>query len=220
MLRALVIVVASLVALPVQAATIGTFVRDYGSGPGQYDPGTPDTLGAGFVQIDDNPTGETSGAFVDTFDLSSLAGAVIETITLSLTYTNINTRTNGAGNLVGSELWYFDIYGSDPTNYVDNTWTSLTSPSNGATSTVSLTISAASDISPIDAFATTLSNMALRFGFEEVSGGNDNFRLLEAVVTVNGTAAVPLPATGLFLILALGALGWRRRVQLKLAAAA
>ena len=218
MLRALIrsTLAALLLAAPAaQAAVLDTYTFDYGAAG--RDPGTgsgfgSDGIGGDYMLVRDGNAGpEAPGRLTDSFSLAALAGAVIDSITLTITYARVNQN----------EAWYFDIYGSDPSGFFDNRFTILPTAQN-TLGTATLNLDAATDaLFGIDAFAHSLAQQSVSFGFEEQTGGNDNFRLYDAVLTVNGTAAVPIPAPGVLLIAALGGLGlWRRRQRAATTAAA
>lgn len=201
MLRALAIALSLLAPASAGAATLGTFTNDYdgftdfdGPDAGTFDFvfGTPFTGDPVFTGV---PVAS------DSFDLSSLAGQIIEELVITVTY---------GGDIsfpVGND-WYLDVFGSDPASLADDTTIGMPVAPVGALSTVTLTIA-----STTDAFATALANMRVDFGFREETDGIDLLRIYDAVLTVNGTATVPLPAPVLLLLLALGGLGAARRRQ-------
>lgn len=194
-----------LLAIPASAAVLGVYEHAYGSAPGRINPPGNDTLGTNFVRIRENRG--SGNQFRDSIDFSDLAGATIDSLTLTLTYDQA-----GPSLFPQSEYWVVDIHGSNPSSFSDDFSRLL----EDAASPFAMTISALTDTGTVNAFATALSNLALSFSFDELLGvgSRDNFRLFSAALTVNGTAAtsvVPLPAPGLLLLGALGGLGLMRR---------
>ncbi len=182
------------------AATLGTFTHNYGSAPGRIDPGGNDLLSRSFVTVNDRSTGR----FFDSFDFSSLSYSSITSIALSLQF----TRAGPSGSiLVPTELWAVRIQGSSSGAFLDDQFAFLSDAGSPQTTT----ISAATDILLVNAFANSLATKSLAFWFSEFTTGGDNFRLSSATLTVNGVAAVPLPAGGLLLVGALAGLGALRR---------
>ncbi|MBM2575926.1 hypothetical protein JQC91_06390 [Jannaschia sp. Os4] len=204
---------AFLAAAPVAAgaATLGVFTHDYGNGTSgtagvdDYTPnGSYTTLEADHAFFNNDSNANNVFAF-DSFDLSSLSGATIESIDFTLEFNGANTAPDG-------EQWYFDIYGSDPSTYTDNRWQVL--PDDGdPIDVLTFTLDASTDTGGIDAFSHILNTMELAFGFEEATASNpDWLSVYSASITVYGSPeVVPLPATGVLLLGALAWLGWRRR---------
>ena len=203
--RIVLTLLALMMSAPVSAAVIGTYLQDYGRSQGRIDPQGADRLGGQFVRVQENRP--VADLFYASFNFSNLAGAVIDSIALTLTYDRAGPARNSA------EIWQVNILGSQPGN--------INSDYNGilfdSASPQTWTLSAATDSLTNDAFSAALSNMSLGFTFDEIgTQGTDNFRLYSAQLVVNGTAAVavvPLPAPGFLLLGALGGLGLMRRFK-------
>lgn len=195
------------------AATLGVYTHDYGNGGGRIDPPGGDRVRGNHVEISENQ----ANPFFDSLDFSDLAGSTIDSLELTLAYDRA-----GPTSIVGFPLerWLVDVQGSNGASFADDFTETLVD----SASPLTLTLSAATDGGGVDAFATSVANLALGFSFDEVGFlGAQTFRLFSATLTVNGTAAavVPLPAPGLLLIGALGGLGlMRRRQRLRAAAPA
>lgn len=189
---------AALAAPAAEAATLGVFTRDYGSGPGRIDPGGNDVLATGHVTVSDQSTSR----FFDSFDFSSLTYSSIDSLTLTLSF-------SGAGpSFVPFEAWAVRVQGSNASSSSDDRFAALTD----AASPQSVTLTLAADVLGVNAFAHSLATEQLTFWFSEFTPGADSFRLVSASLTVSGTpAAVPLPAAGGLLLGALGGLAVLRR---------
>lgn len=192
------------------AAVIGAYSFDYRTGSADTRSGQGFSQNADGVRIT-----STGGTFRDTFDFSNLAGAVIDSFDLTFTFAGAGPSNLinifGIG-LVRQEQWRVYAEGSNAASRNDDLSALLIdnqSPWTGS-------ISAASDGSGTDVFATALANLSLGVSFvHEGFSTNRNFTLSGIQLTVNGTAAtsavVPLPAPGLLLLAALGGLGLMRR---------
>ena len=135
------------------AATLGTFTHNYGSAPGRIDPGGNDLLSRSFVTVNDRSTGR----FFDSFDFSSLSYSSITSIALSLQF----TRAGPSGSiLVPTELWAVRIQGSSSGAFLDDQFAFLSDAGSPQTTT----ISAATDILLVNAFANSLATVAFRLG--------------------------------------------------------
>ncbi|MBM2575925.1 hypothetical protein JQC91_06385 [Jannaschia sp. Os4] len=194
-------------AMPAPAAVLGVFSYDYGNGTtgGNDVPLDFNRLETDSVRLQDSTQsspGLPGDVAFDRFDLSSLGGATIDSFEFTLVF-------DGARSSNG-ETWFLDIYGSIPGPFVDNRWARL--EDDAGIDTLTLTLDALTDAAPIDAFAHIVSTLDFSFGFEETSTGRDRMNIYSASLSVFGTtAAVPIPAPGVLLLGALGALAWRRR---------
>ena len=195
--------VMALSSVSAQGAVLGVFTYTYGTG--QRSPEGTDTLASGYVRVADN----SAVRFRDVFDFSSVGTAVIDSLQIMLSFT-------GAGTWP-SEYWTLRVAGSNAATSADDYFSGGLL---GLLGVQSFTLDASTDMGSVNAFLTSVTNRTLDFGFSEFTNGTDNFRLSSAVLTVNGTVAaaamvpstVPLPAPGLMLLSALGALAlWRRR---------
>jgi hypothetical protein len=182
------------------AATLGTFTHNYGNDTGQFDPNGNDVLSHGFVTVSD----QSSARFNDSFDFSSLSYSSINSLALTLTFSRAGPSFFF---VLPTELWAVRIQGSNPAGFLDDQFAFLSD----AASPQTTTISAATDNFLVNAFAQSVATQSLAFWFSEFSFGGDNFRLASATLTVDGVAAVPLPAGGLMLMGALAGLGALRR---------
>lgn len=195
--------VLALPALSAQGAVLGVFTYDYGIG--ERDPQGNDTLSNGYVRVADSSTQR----FRDVFDFSSIGAAVIDSLQVMLTFTGARVWP--------AEYWTLRVAGDNASSSADDYL------SGGLVSLLGVqtfTLTAATDMGSVNAFLTSVTNRTLDFGFSEFTNGSDNFRLSSVSLTVNGTllpvsavpSTVPLPASGLMLLGALGGLVlWRRR---------
>ncbi|MDO9639504.1 MAG: VPLPA-CTERM sorting domain-containing protein [Pseudotabrizicola sp.] len=190
---------------PASAATVqlGSFTHNYGSNPGNVNPGGTDALSGNYVTVSD----QSSGRFFDSFNFSALQiGATVESLALTLAFSGA-----GPNGLFGlAETWRVRVQGSNSGASFDDYFAVLRDPNSPQT----FTLSAATDTGWINAFATSLLTGTLTFWFSEETLGADNFKLTSASLAVYGTPApsvVPLPAGGFLLIGALGGLAALRR---------
>lgn len=181
------------------AAVISTYSRNYGSGPGEVAPLQGGNLRAGRVHVTDNPA---RVPFLDAFDFSALAIGRIESLTLTLDYQGISRPVN--------ERWFLNIDGGNDLSTADE-FSSQLARGRGVFEFI---LTAATDISGVNAFAQAVATRSLEFWFTETTPDRDNFRLNAATLTVAGTSApVPLPAPVWLLLSALAGLGLLRRRQ-------
>jgi hypothetical protein len=189
---------AAALALPAlsQAATV-TLTHDYGIGG--HDPAGNDRLGAGYVMVKDQSTHR----FSDSFNWASLGFASIDSLALTLDF------SRAGPSLLPGELWKVRVQGSAFGSFLDDMFMPLAS----VLSPQTLTLDLGTDTRFINAFAHSVATQTLTFWFSEFSPGGDGFRLNSAALDINGTfappssvvpAVVPLPATGLLLLGALG----------------
>lgn len=181
---------------------LGSFSHFYGAAPGQVDPGGTDALFSGFVQVSD----QSSGRFVDSFNLATISHTQIDRLELTLTFANSTSPEACLFNIcVPTEYWTVRVFGPVDLSALDDLFVPLT----GAP--ISLT--------------TIPPDGILRFGFSEGTFGENTFDLVQADLQVfAGTtppppppspppppAPVPLPAGGLLLLAGLGGLALLRR---------
>lgn len=185
------------------AVTLGVLTNDYGTGPGQVDPGGSDIVSANSVQVSD----ASSGRFFDTFDLSPFAGDTITGLALTLDF-------EGAGpSLIPTELWSVRIQGSNSGGFVDDVFIPLAD----ALSPQTITINPSTDLLTVDAFSHSVALSAFEFWFSESTpaglfGRADEFTLNSATLEVFGEpAVVALPASATLLLLGLGGLAISRK---------
>lgn len=180
---------------PASAAVIGTYTFDYSTG------GTGD--GQGFTQ---GPTGvrivDDGRTFEDAFVFDDLAGATIDSFTLSFDITGASERFV-TGGLLGLDLLLLERW----TASADGLTLGILDDDTTAGTTFTLTDGTT------QAFTDALSSLRLGFSFDaEGLGLANTFTLSQATLTVNGSAAVvPLPAPGFLLLAALGGLTLLRR---------
>ena len=179
------------------AATLGTFTHDYGIG--KYDPAGSDVLGTDYVKVSD----QSVARFSDSFDFSGLHYDSIDGFILTLGFKR-------AGPHLFTELWTVRIQGSDPSAASDDLFVPLFDKFSPQPVFVNVATDA---LTGGNSFAHSVATETFGFWFSEWTSGADAFKLDFATLTVKGVpTAVPLPATGLLLIGALGGImGLRRR---------
>lgn len=187
------------------AAVIGTYTYDYST--------TGDRGGQGFgqdangVQIIDGGLLGGGATFSDAFVFDDLAGATIDSFTLSFVIDGASERFVTGGlfglNLLLQERWTVSTGGVN----ADDLALGVLDDDTTAGTTFSLTAANA------QAFDDAVSSLQLGFSFDaEGLGLGNSFTLASATLTVNGSAAVvPLPAPGFLLLGALGGLAFLRR---------
>lgn len=205
LILSLAVACAAFVSAPAaHAAVIGTYDYDYTDTGNRGGQGR--NQNADGVLITDN-----GSVFRDSFDFSGLAGATIDSLSLTFAFEGAGPSNllfiPGLGN-VRLERWFVIVEGNDPTGTGDDLFATLAdnqSPWTGA-----ITASTAPGNSFFD---DALANLGFDFSFDQVGVGiNNSFRLASVSLTVNGTAAVvPLPAPGILLLAALGGLLIARR---------
>lgn len=194
-----------------QAATLGLFEHDYGTGSGNV---APDQYGSGALNSDSVTVADNEAPrFQDNFDLSSVTG-LIERLELTLTFSDAGP--NGWFGL--GERWQARILGSNDAASYDDNFVTLSDASSPQT----ITLSFWSDLGSPNAFAHSVATDMFSFGFSESTSngwnGNspDAFDLQSASLEVIGTPApIPLPATMPLLAVALGGLGYAARRRRK-----
>ncbi len=194
-----------------EAATLGMFSHDYGTGSGNV---APDQYGSGSLNADSVTVADNEAPrFQDNFDLSAITGT-IERFELTLTFGNAGP----SGFLGLGERWYARILGSDDASAFDDTFVTMYDEASPQT----ITLSVWSDFGLPDAFAHSVATSMFSFGFAENTGsswlypGADAFNLESASLLVTGTPApVPLPASMPLLAAALGGLGFAARRRRK-----
>lgn len=184
----------------VQAAVLGTYTHDYGRTAGRVAPDEFGRLRNDHVLVENSAGGATD--FADSIDLSGIGtvgtDVTVDSIELDLVFDRAGPNPNI------SENWFVEISGAGA-GLGASTFALL----NDDNSPQTITLAAGSD-----AFAAALAGLSLEFTFiEPGTGRRDTFRLFAATVRVNGSviAAVPLPAPGLMLLMALGGLAFMRR---------
>lgn len=205
-------------ALPMaaDAAVLKSAFFDYGNdfANGEIKPPSDDPVGPNFVRVRDTPTSSGYNQFVQVLDLSDVMGT-ITSIDVEIIYTGIATIDPEVDPDPG-EKWSARVLGADNSSILDDEFVELpqTGPSTG---TLSFTIDASTDTaSSTTAFAGSVASDMFRLRFREESSGADNFRLFSSEITVNGVAPIPLPASGMLLLGALGgAAALRRRKAAK-----
>jgi hypothetical protein len=200
-----------------QAATLlGSYQHDYGSLPGRIDPTGNDLLNPASVTVSDQSTER----FADQFDFSSLVYESITSFVLTLTYAGAGPSFSyqclpviGCA-LVPNEFWTARVQGTDAAAAEDDYYGAL---SEGPVQT--LTLTAADDTGGVSAFAQALASKSYAFWMSEWSAGADEMTLTSAKLEIFGTpvspppgpSPVPLPASGLLLVGALGGMALLRR---------
>lgn len=181
----------------VSAAVIGTYTHDYGRFGDRVAPEAFGRLWNSSVWVENSVSGVTD--FRDSIDLSALpTGATVDSIALELDFDRAGPNPNI------SENWFVEISGAGA-GFGLSTFALLSDVA--APQTVLL-------LPGTNAFDAALSDLSLDFTFTEPGiGRRDTFRLFRATVTVSGSvvAAVPLPAPGILLLVALGGLAFLRR---------
>ena len=172
------------------AATLGVYTHDYGTA--KYVPQGSNTLTADAVVVSE----AAATPFFDAFDFTDLAGATIDSLTLTITYNTASPVTFFGFPL---KAWRVQI-GGDGSGPTGSTFSSLL---NDPLSPQSFVL----DVSSGATFSNALSSGALGFWFAETALLTTSFNLVSASLTVSGTAAtVPLPAPLVLLLSALGGL--------------
>lgn len=215
------------------ATSLTTISYDYGAAkdtPTGW-AGTPaanrDAINADNVKMQDTSTASGYQQFIQVFDLDlpELAGATISSFQITINYSQVDPAPvdNGVPGDGGAddtgELWYARILGGDNSTLDDDYFEQVAGVGSGLfsdTGTMVITLDASDDLTAISdrpdgtttvntAFATSVAEQRLRLRFREESGGNDIMWISSAEVEVFGTPApVPLPASGLLLIGAVG----------------
>lgn len=167
-------------AAPASAITLLADTHTYGIGA--YDPSGSDQLRNGSVRVATN----SSVSFFDGFDFTSLTYSTVETLTLTLNYTGVDS-----GIL---ERWMVNVFAN------------ATSPTGASFAPIQLTGTTITLLAQGTALATIMNTSQLGFGFSGSGFGNQRFDLASATLVIDGTPAptgVPLPASGLLLLFAL-----------------
>lgn len=208
--------------------------KDQPSGWGGDPAGQRDPINADNVRMRDFSTASGYNQFIQVFNLSipELVGATIESFVITIQYAQVDSAPVDIG-VVGDpsddtgELWYARVLGSDNNTLDDDFFKEVPGINDGLASdkgTLSFTLSAANDgsesgsdrpddVSTVNsAFQTSVDESRLRLRFREESGADDIMWIDTATVEVFGTPnPVPVPASGLLLVGAVGGMVALRR---------
>lgn len=212
-------------AVPVagQAASLAFISFDYGAG--KDTPFGDDPVLADSIRVKDTNITTGYAQFAEVFNFGDLTGSTITSIEVTLNYKRVSVAQPDPNDPLDEtgEIWWARIQGSDDNTLDDDYFLELpgTGPNTG---TLAFTLDASDDLTSISdrpddisttnsAFATSVADNRVVLRFREETAGDDNFELLGATVEVFGTPpAVPLPASGLLLLGAMGGMAaWKRR---------
>lgn len=212
-------------ALPVaaDAAVLDTITFNYGQAPNTNPIGN-DVVRSDHVEIEDTTPGGLGSAFprsfIQIFDFSSLAADTITSFELTLEYAEVDLREgpgmtpdNAGRTDIPAEAWSARILGTDNSSVTDDTFFALSEVLSSTPISTTFTIDAASDLSTgTSGFLESDTTNTMRLRFRELSELDDTFNLHSATLVVMGTpAAVPLPASGMLLLGAVGGAAMIRR---------
>ncbi|WP_139176535.1 hypothetical protein [Jannaschia faecimaris] len=184
-------------AMTANAAVIGTYTHDYGKSSGLIAPSEYGKHKGRHVEVGSAGSGRSD--FRDIIDISGIGPNVtVDSIDLMLMFDEAGPDPKK------SENWFVEISGAG-SGIGTNTVAMLDEDQAPQTFTLR---------PGTDAFEAAVAGLRIDFTFTEPGiGRSDAFRLFSATVRVNGSvvAAVPLPAPGVLLLAALGALAFLRR---------
>lgn len=215
------------------ATSLTTVSYDYGAskdkptGWSGTAPANRDPINTNNVRMHDTSTATGYKQFIQVFDLDlpELVGATISSFQITINYSQVDPAPvdNGVPGDGGAddtgELWYARILGGNNSTLDDDYFEQVPGVGTGLaadTGTLVITLDASDDLTAISdrpddtptintAFQTSIDEKRIRLRFREESGGDDVMWISTAEVEVFGTPApVPLPASGLLLIGAVG----------------
>ena len=185
---------------------LGSVDKDYGSAAGRGDTASTggrscDTLNATSITVRDTSSGCTR--FSDTFNFSSLVYKSIDSLELSLTFSNTNDYLD-FGFIKFNEDWRVKI--ADTSSHSSK----FTLDMNNSTAQTTQLFHIDASTHP-DVFANIVANRRFQLWFGDEAFGANNFMLSSASLTVNGTPVPEPTGIALFAIAMLGAAAARRR---------
>ena len=221
-IAAAVVAASTTLAAPAAAETLDIITNLYGSNAEHADPIGDDVVHGDHVRIFDTSTATGYTQFIEIFDFNVPYGSTIEEFKITLTYSRIAAEeviTNVQG-----ENWYARVLG-DQNSTLDEDYFETVMPSGPTTGVMSFSLTAEDDTptgggqdrpdgtpTTNTAFQTSVDEGRVRLRFREESGGEDNFVLFSTQLEVIGTLApIPVPASGLLLLGALGGAAALRR---------